>query len=297
MNTGNNSHAGANTGANARSFFHVHLVSDSTGEGLRQLLDKALLFFPGHQPIAHTHPLVRSAADMARVLEQLEEEPGLVLHGLSDRKLRKRLEDHCNEQGLACMGLLDPLVEMLSAWLNTNEKLARSPRPALDEHYFARMRALDFAMMHDDGANVDSLHEADIILIGLSRTSKTPTSIYLANQGYRTANIPFIAGQPLPQTVLRLKGPLIVGLVATSNALSGLRGNRLEDIGAHGMNRQGGGQVRDYADRRAIAAEIRELKKLCERHGWPVIDVTRRAVEETAAMIIKLHQQRQRQDG
>lgn len=288
-NTGNNT----STGTNAKSFFHVHLVSDSTGEGLRQLLDKALLFFPGHQPIVHMHPLVRSAPEMARVLEQLEEEPGLVLHGLSEKRLRQQLEAHCAEQGLACLGLLDPLVEMLSAWLNTRGHHARGPRPALDEHYFARMRALDFAMLHDDGQNTDSLHEADIILIGLSRTSKTPTSIYLANQGYRTANIPFIAGQPLPEELFRLKEPLIVGLVATSNALSGLRGSRLQDMGAQ----HGGEPVREYADRRAIAHEIRELRKLCERHGWPVIDVTRRAVEETAAMIIKLHQQRQRQEG
>ncbi len=270
--------------ASAKSYFHVHLVSDSTGEGLRQLLDKALLFFAGHQPIVHMHALVRSAADMQQVLEQLEEEPGLVLHGLSDKRLRARLEEHCAEQGLACMAVLDPLVEMLSAWLNTHEKVVSSPRPALDEHYFARMRALDFAMMHDDGQNTDTLQEADIILIGLSRTSKTPTSIYLANQGYRTANIPFIAGQSLPENLFRLKEPLIVGLVATSQALSGLRSSRLQDIGAQ--------RAGDYAERRAIATEIRELRKLCERHGWPVIDVTRRAVEETAAMIIKLFEQR-----
>ena len=274
--------------ASAHSFFHVHLVSDSTGEGLRQLLDKALLFFAGHQPIVHMHTLLRSATDMQQVLERLEEEPGLVLHGLSDKRLRHMLEAFCAEQGLACMAVLDPLVEMLSAWLNTNENIVRSPRPALDEHYFARMRALDFAMMHDDGQNAETLEEADIILIGLSRTSKTPTSIYLANQGYRTANIPFIAGQALPEGLFHLNEPLIVGLIATSQALSGLRSSRLQDIGA--QQRQG--QVRDYAERRAIAAEIRELRKLCERHGWPVIDVTRRAVEETAAMIIKLFEQR-----
>ena len=272
--------------ASASSYFHVHLISDSTGEGLRQLLDKALLFFAGHQPIVHMHTLVRAQKDLTRVLEQLEAEPGLVLHGLTDKRLRRRLEDYCAEQGLACMAVLDPLVDMLSAWLNTRESVVRSPRPALDEHYFARMRALDFAMMHDDGANADSLNEADIILLGLSRTSKTPTSIYLANQGYRTANIPFIAGQPLPDILFHLKEPLIVGLVASSQALKGLRASRLDDLGA--------GRVRDYAERRAIAGEIRELRKLCERHGWPVIDVTRRAVEETAAMIINLLEQRRR---
>ncbi len=269
-----------NRKASAGSYFHVHLVSDTTGEGLRQLLDKALLFFPGHQPLVHQHVLVRAPAEMKAVLERLEEEPGLVLHAISNPEQRQRLEHFCREQGLPCLGVLDPLVEMLSAYLNTHEKLVKSPRPALDEHYFARMRALDYAMMHDDGQNADTLDEADIILIGLSRTSKTPTSIYLANQGYRTANIPFISVESLPKELFRLKEPLIVGLVATTRALSGLRRNRLDDIGAE--------DVRNYAERRAIASEVAALKKLCARHGWPVIDVTRRAVEETAAMIINM---------
>ena len=271
----------------ASRYFHVHLVSDSTGEGLRQLLDKALLFFPGHSPIVHMHTLVRSPQDLAAVLERLEEEPGLVVHALSAPAQRQRLEAFCQEQGLPCMAALDALVEMLSAYLNTHEKLVRSPRPALDEHYFARMRALDYAMMHDDGQNTETLDEADIILIGLSRTSKTPTSIYLANQGYRTANIPFVAGQELPGRLFRLKKPLIVGLVASTQALSGIRRNRLADIGADAR----AGAVDAYADRQDIAREVQALKKLCARHDWPVIDVTRRAVEETAAMIVNLYRQ------
>jgi regulator of PEP synthase PpsR (kinase-PPPase family) len=269
----------------ASRYFHVHLVSDSTGEGLRQLLDKALLFFPGHSPIVHMHTLVRSPQALAQVLERLEEEPGLVVHALSTPAQRQRLEAFCQEQGLPCMAALDALVEMLSAYLNTHEKLVRSPRPALDEHYFARMRALDYAMMHDDGQNTETLDEADIILIGLSRTSKTPTSIYLANQGYRTANIPFVAGQALPEQLFRLKTPLIVGLVASTQTLSGIRRNRLADIGAEAR----GSGVEAYADRRDIAREVQALKTLCARHDWPVIDVTRRAVEETAAMIVNLH--------
>ena len=277
------------TNASADRYFHVHLVSDTTGEGLRQLLDKALLFFPGHQPLVHMHTLVRSRPELKAVLEQLEKEPGLVLHALRVPERRQRLEQFCREQGLPCLSVLDPLVEVLSAYLNTHEKLVRSPRPALDEHYFARMRALDYAMMHDDGQNADTLDEADIILIGLSRTSKTPTSIYLANQGYRTANIPFITADALPPQLFRLKKPLIVGLVATPRSLSGLRRNRLEDIGAD--------EVQDYAERRAIAAEVTALKKLCARHGWPIIDVTRRAVEETAAMIINMMRRRQERNG
>ena len=277
-----------NDTTSAGNYFHVHLVSDTTGEGLRQLLDKALMFFPAHQPLLHMHTLVRAPRDLEAVLERLEEEPGLVLHAIGTPQQRARLEHFCRDQGLPCMGVLDPLVEMLSAYLNTHEKHVKSPRPALDEHYFARMRALDYAMMHDDGQNARTLHEADIILIGLSRTSKTPTSIYLANQGYRTANIPFIGAQGLPGELLRLKKPLIVGLVATTRTLSGLRRNRLDDIGAK--------DVRNYAERRAIAAEVTELKKLCARHGWPVIDVTRRAVEETAAMIINMLQEKRQRE-
>jgi len=206
---------------------------------------------------------------------------------LGDPGLRRQLEEACKGQGLPCIGVLDALMEMLSAYLNTRCAPAGWRRLPLDEHYFSRMRALDFAMLHDDGQNLQTLNEADVVLIGLSRTSKTPTSIYLANQGLRTANVPFIGAEALPEQVVKLKGPLIVGLVASTGRLHDVRRTRLEGMAAEGA----GG---DYAARGQIAREIAELKRICARHGWPVIDVSRRAVEETAAIIMNLHREHAR---
>ncbi len=276
----------------ARQFYHVHLVADAPAETLQQLFGRAALSFSRHEPIVHVHAMVDEAAALRGVLEELENEPGLVLHMLGDPALRRRLEESCAAQGLPCMAVLDPLVEMLSAYLNTHGAPARRRRLPLDDHYFSRMRALDFAMLHDDGQNLDTVHEADIVLVGLSRTSKTPTSIYLANHGLRTANVPFISIDSIPRQVLALSGPLVVGLVASTGRLRNVRRSRLEEMRAQGS-------AGDYATREQIAREIRDLSRLCARHGWPVIDVSRRAVEETAAIIMNLHRDhvRRQQEG
>ena len=265
----------------AKQFYHVHLISDVPAETLQALFQRAALAFSAHEPIVHVHALIDTAPALRAAMEEIEQEPGLVLHMLGDPELNRMLEAFCHEQGLSCMAVMDPLLEMLSAYLNTHGAPKRIKRLPLDEHYFSRMRALDFALLHDDGQNIDSLGEADIILLGLSRTSKTPTSVYLANHGLRTANVPFIDAQSLPAILFSLKEPLIVGLVASTGKLSHVRRSRLEHMGAD--------KLADYAAREAIAREIRELRQLCERHGWPVIDVSRRAVEETAALIMNLH--------
>lgn len=273
----------------ASRFFHVHLISDATGETLSRVCRAAAACYAGHQPIEHMHTMVRSPQRLKEVLAALEAEPGIVLYTLADEELRKRLERSCRELGLPCVSVLDPVIDAFSGYLNAERRQRVGGQHTLDEDYFARIRALDFTMAHDDGSHPESLHKADVILVGLSRTSKTPTSIYLANRGLKTANIPFIADRPLPQRLLSLKGPdapLIVGLVANAAMLADIRRKRLDMLN----DRTNGA----YVNRREIAREISALKTLCARHGWPVIDVSRRSVEETAALIINLLEERNR---
>ncbi len=273
----------------ASRFFHVHLVSDATGETLSRVCRAATACYAGHQPIEHMHAMVRNPRHLEEVIAALEAEPGIVLYTLADEELKRRLERACRELGLPCVSVLDPVIDAFAGYLNAERRQRVGGQHALDEDYFARMRALDYTMAHDDGMNPETLHKADVVLVGLSRTSKTPTSIYLANRGLKTANIPFIAGRSLPEEIFALKGPeapLVVGLVANAAMLADIRRKRLDLL-----NDTSNGS---YVDRREIAREINALKFLCARHGWPVIDVSRRSVEETAAMIINLLEDRNR---
>ena len=274
----------------ASRFFHVHLVSDATGETLSRVCRAAAACYADHRPIEHMHVMIRDPQRMEETIAALEAEPGIVLYTLADAALKRRLEEACRELGLPCVSILEPAIETFAAYLNAEQNPRIGGQHALDEGYFARMRALDYAMAHDDGNNPATLHRADVILVGLSRTSKTPTGIYLANRGLRTANVPFVAGRPLPEELFRLKGkgaPLIVGLVANAAMLAEIRRKRLD------MLNDGANDA--YVDRREIAREINQLRALCARHGWPVIDVSRRSVEETAALIVGLLEERRRQ--
>ncbi|MFC5371995.1 pyruvate, water dikinase regulatory protein [Brevundimonas faecalis] len=274
------------------TYFHVHLVSDSTGETLNAMAKAVIARFDGVIPIEHIYALVRSPKQMERVLEEIAGAPGVVLHTLVDRELREQLEEGCRRLQTPQIGALDPLVGALSGYLGTNISTRVGAQHALDHGYFNRIGALDFAIAHDDGqGTVEQLEHADVVLCGVSRTSKTPTCIYLANRGIRAANVPLVPGQEDGERLTALKNPLVVGLTVSPDRLVQIRRNRLEGLNAS--------RASDYVDHDAVREETVKARRAFERRGWPTIDVTRRSVEETAAAIINLLSERRsrRQDA
>lgn len=263
------------------TYFHVHLVSDSTGETLNAMAKAVVARFDRVIPIEHIYALVRSSKQMEEVLSEVADAPGLVLHTVVDPDLREQLEQGCKRLSIPQIGALDPLVGALSLYLGANISTRVGAQHALDTGYFNRMSALDYAIAHDDGqGTLDELEGADVVLCGVSRTSKTPTCIYLAHRGIRAANVPLVPGSEDGERLTRLKNPLVVGLTVSPDRLVQIRRNRLDSLHQH--------QETDYVDHDAVRAEIIKARRDFERRGWPVIDVTRRSVEETAASIVNL---------
>lgn len=265
-----------------RNFFHLHLVSDSTGETLITVARAAAALYSGLSPIEHVYPLVRSERQLERVISEIENEPGIVLYTMVDQNLAKKLQSACEEQSCPSLSVLEPVHNLFQSYLGVVTTPRAGAQHVLNSDYFRRIDALNFTMVHDDGQMTENLDQADIVLIGISRTSKTPTSIYLANRGIKTANIPLVPHVPLPANVPGLKRPLVVGLVASPERIVQIRQNRMLALNANDKDAS-------YIDRRAVAEEISEARKLFDRHDWPVIDVTRRSIEETAAAIIDLY--------
>jgi regulator of PEP synthase PpsR (kinase-PPPase family) len=228
--------------------------------------------------------MVRSEKQLEGIFTDLEEQPGIVLYTLVDRALAERLEAACKRIGIPCTSVLEPVLQVLQSYLGTPSERRIGAQHVLDAEYFRRIDALNFTMMHDDGQLTDALDDADVILVGISRTSKTPTSIYLANRGIKTANVPIVPGIPLPPALETVKKPLVVGLIATPERIIQLRENRLLGLNAQSPNDA-------YTDKSAVSSEIAFTRKLCTRRGWPLIDVTRRSIEETASAILTLHQE------
>src|ERR1700734_4124825 len=196
-----------------RSYFHLHLVSDSTGETLIAASRAASAQYQGVASIEHVYPLVRTPAQLDRVIAEIENAPGIVLFTLVDSDLSKRLEDGCASSGSPCLSVLGPILTLFQSYLGQNAASRAGAQHMLNADYFKRIDALNYSMMNDDGQLPENLEQADIVLLGVSRTTKTPTSIYLANRGYKTANVPFVPNAPLPRELAELRRPLIVGLV------------------------------------------------------------------------------------
>jgi regulator of PEP synthase PpsR (kinase-PPPase family) len=274
--------------AQPAGYFHLHLISDATGETLITVARAAAAQYSRVMPVEHMHPLVRTQKQLDRVLAEIEEAPGIVLYTLLQENLVQRLEAKCRELGLPYLSILGPVLHLFQAYLGAESTHKVGAQHTLNAEYFRRIDALNYTMMHDDGQLTDDLEEADVVLVGVSRTSKTPTSIYLANRGVKTANVPLVPGVPLPPHVERLKQPLIVGLYATPERIVQIRQNRLLGLKAHREDDQ-------YIDREAVAEEIAASRKLCSRHNWPLIDVTRRSIEETAAAVLAHLAERRRQ--
>ena len=262
------------------TYFNVHLVSDSTGETLAGVMRATCAQFDNILPIEHSYFLVRSSRQLERVIGEIESAPGVVMYTLSNLEHRGMLEVHCRDVGIPCVAVLDPVLDTVSRYLGQelNHRVGASRK--LNAEYFKRIDALDFAMYHDDGQQVVELTDADVILVGVSRTSKTPTSVYLAHRGVKAANVPMVPGVSLPPELFAETRPLVVGLLISADRLIHIRRNRLM---AMKETRAG-----DYTDEHAVRREVMDAQKLFEREGWPTIDVSRRSIEETAAAVLNL---------
>lgn len=273
--------------ATSRSYFHLHMISDSTGETLITVARAVAAQYSNVSPVEHVYPLVRSQKQLDRVLAEIEEAPGIVLFTLLEKDLVERLEAKCQEINIPSLSIIGPVMQLFQAYLGTETSQRVGAQHTLNAEYFKRIDALNYSMMHDDGQHVDGLEEADVVLVGVSRTSKTPTSIYLANRGVRTANVPLVPGIPIPHQLETLTKPLVVSLHATPERLIQVRQNRLLGIGKSGDD--------SYIDRQTVAEEVAFARKLSAKFDWAQLDVTRRSIEETAAAIMKLLADRQRQ--
>jgi regulator of PEP synthase PpsR (kinase-PPPase family) len=266
---------------NRKSFFHLHLISDSTGETLISAGRAAAAQFRSAMPIEHVYPLIRNRKQLQTVLDAIDREPGIVLYTIVDQDLALLIDEGCRAMGVPSVNVLEPVLATFQAYLGAPSGRRVGAQHALNADYFRRIEALNFAMDHDDGQMPEDYDDADVVLIGISRTSKTPTSIYLANRGIKTANIPIVPGTDLPAALYRATHPLVVGLVATTDRISHVRENR--ELGVTlGFDRS------NYTDRASINEELKYARALCARHNWPIIDVTRRSIEETAAAIVAL---------
>lgn len=260
--------------------FHIHLVSDATGETLYAIAKAALAQFDGVKVDEHAYALVRSAPQLARAIDHIRAHPGLVFFTLVNPELRATLLTQCAGLSVPCLDVMEGPVEIMRQFLGMTQTHRPGGQHEVDQAYLQRIEALNFTIQHDDGQALETISQAQVILVGASRTSKTPTCVYLAIRGVRAANVPLVPGLPLPQQLLSAGNTLIVGLWASPDRLVAVRRNRLTGLGEQ--------RDTDYIDLESVRAEIAATRKLFERYDWPVIDVSRRSIEETAAAVLNL---------
>ena len=263
---------------------HLHLLSDSTGETLEMIAKAALAQFDDAEVNRHFWPMVRSRQHLDRIVAELARNPGLVLYTLVNADIRQQLEERCRALGLPHVPALDAVTAALEDRLGQEARGRPGRQHAMDDAYFARVDAIQFTIAHDDGIGWENWEEADILLAGVSRTSKTPTSIYLANRGYKVANIPLVVESPPPPSLFTLRHPLVVGLTTAPRRLVEIRRNRLLSLNETARTA--------YVDEERVEREVAFARRMFADNGWPVIDVTRRSIEETAAAVMKLHDER-----
>src|SRR5665213_1390706 len=266
---------------------NLHLVSDATGETLNAIARATTVQFEHADIVYHRWSLIRTRFQLHRVLEGIEHEPGPVLTTLIDRVLRSELETTCRRLNVPIVNVLDPVLNVLQEYIGEQASARPGRQYVLDADYFRRIDAMHYVLAHDDGQATPGLAEADVILIGVSRSSKTPTCFYLANRGIKAANVPLIPNVTELSSLQDTYCP-VIGLTLDVEALIEIRRHRLRLIGAAGTT----GIVRrnstEYVDDEAVRSELLWARRLCTRRGWPVIDVTRRSIEETAATILQL---------
>ncbi len=269
--------------AMSNRLINLHLVSDSTGETLHSIARATLVRFEESQVVSHRWSLIRTRLQLDRVLQGIAAEPGPVLFTLVDRSLRHALEERCERLGVTALSVLDQVIDLLQAQIGAKPHEKRAAQHVMDADYFRRIDAMHYVLAHDDGQGVAGIADADVCLIGVSRSSKTPTCFYLANRGIKAANVPIVPASPLPPDLATAPCP-VVGLTIDVAALIEIRRHRLKLIGADGVRQD----TSDYIDLESVKAEILAARRLCTQHGWPVIDVTRRSIEETAATVLQL---------
>ncbi len=265
------------------SQFHLHLVSDATGETVQSVSRACLAQFDSAQPIEHTWNLIRSEKQLDETIAGIQENPGFVLYTLVSDEFRAKLIKACQELQIPCVSVLQPIMSAFGGFLKAEIHAQPGRQYTMDGEYYSRISAMDYALMHDDGQATWNLEEADVVVLGVSRTSKTPTCMYLANRGLKAANVPVIFGHDLPEELFELKKPFVVGLTRDTRTLVQVRRNRLRV-----MNED---DPTDYADPGSVAEEVNFAQRLYIQQGWPIIDVTRRSIEETAAAIMQLKSQ------
>ncbi|MDG2004966.1 MAG: kinase/pyrophosphorylase [Novosphingobium sp.] len=264
--------------------FNLHLLSDSTGETLEMVAKAALAQFDDTDVVRHLWPMVRSHQHLDRIIKDITANPGLVLFTIVNDETRKQLEEVCANLAIPAIAVLDIVIDALEGQLGQEAKGRPGRQHRLDEEYFARVDAIHYTFAHDDGVSWEDWESADIVLAGVSRTTKTPTSIYLANRGYKVANIPIVVESPPPQALFGLRRPLVVGLITAPSRLIQVRRNRLLSLNQSPDT--------DYVDAEGVAGEVKFARRMFADNGWPVIDVTRRSIEETAAAVINLYNER-----
>jgi len=263
--------------------FHLHLVSDATGETVHSVARACFVQFDGIEPTEHHWPLVRTKGQIDKILRKIEEHPGIVLFTIVKEDLRTALEIGCSRLHIPCISVLDPVIHALTAFLGLQSSGKSGRQHILDAEYFDRIDAMTYTLNHDDGQSTHDLADADVILVGVSRTSKTPTCIYLANRGLKAANVPVVPDIRLPpefDTLTDGAGPLIVGLTTDPKRLVQVRRNRLRLLDHNADT--------DYVDPETVKDEVATARRLFSERDWPVIDVTRRSIEETAATILQI---------
>jgi regulator of PEP synthase PpsR (kinase-PPPase family) len=265
---------------NDKRRFHLHLVSDATGETINSVARACLVQFDGIDPLEHTWSLIRTTGQMEKVLASVAANPGIVLFTIVNDELRSQLRDGCRKLQVPCIAVLEPVIGAFANFLGLHPTGRPGGQHELDAEYFARIDAMTFALAHDDGQSARNYDEADVILVGVSRTSKTPTCIYLANRGIKAANVPIVPGCPVPPELMQARHPLVVGLTKDPTQLIQIRRNRLRLLAQD--------EQTDYIDPESVREEVAQARRLCAEHNWPVLDVTRRSIEETAAAIIQM---------
>ncbi len=261
--------------------FHLHLVSDATGETVSSVARACLVQFDNVEAIHHLWWLVRSQGQVERVIAGIEANPGVVLATLINGDVRALLEDACRQLHVPCIPVLDPVMGALANFLGSTFSAQPGRQHAMDAEYFSRIDAMHFTLAHDDGQLLHDLDDADVVLVGVSRTSKTPTCMYLANRGVKAANVPLVPGLPPPPELLEAKKPLIVGLTKEAKSLTDIRRARLRFLNSD--------EETDYTDFDKVREEVAEARRMFVRHGWPIIDVSRRSIEEASAAILQLY--------
>jgi regulator of PEP synthase PpsR (kinase-PPPase family) len=258
--------------------FHLHLVSDSTGETIHSVARACLVQFDHVDPIEHAWTMARTKNAMDVVLGAIREKPGPVMFTLVDDALRDQLRNGCRRLKVPCISVLDPVITAFGKFLDAQPLHRVGGQHEMDAEYFQRIDAMDWALAHDDGQRAQEFDQSDVVLVGVSRTSKTPTCLYLANRGVKAANVPYVPGIPLPEVLERIEHALVIGLTNDPKRLVELRRARLDLL-------QQAGET-PYIDPSLVRAEITEARRYFAEIGWPVIDVTRRSIEETAAAVL-----------